>query len=134
MLNYRLIHDEGATTASTVTYLLPIVAVTLGAVVLGEPITWNLFAGTIIVLAGVALSQRRRTSALPALSQRLRASTCTVRSRRRARHAPFAIAADSVQYAANRTATSGARRGSATHHPRAASASRRSERRTPNQA
>ena len=27
LLNYRLIQDEGATTASTVTYLLPIVAV-----------------------------------------------------------------------------------------------------------
>jgi drug/metabolite transporter (DMT)-like permease len=58
-LNYQLIHDEGATTASTVTYLLPIVAVILGAIILAEPITWNLFAGTAIVLAGVALSERR---------------------------------------------------------------------------
>jgi drug/metabolite transporter (DMT)-like permease len=66
MLNYRLIHDEGATSASTVTYLLPIVAVILGAAVLGEAITWNLFAGTAIVLAGVALSERRRTPASPA--------------------------------------------------------------------
>lgn len=59
ILNYRLIQDEGATTASTVTYLLPIVAVVLGAIVLGEPITWNLFAGTAMVLAGVALSDKR---------------------------------------------------------------------------
>jgi drug/metabolite transporter (DMT)-like permease len=59
LLNYRLIQDEGATTASTVTYLLPIVAVVLGAIVLGEPITWNLFAGTAIVLAGVAASDKR---------------------------------------------------------------------------
>jgi len=51
-LHYDLIQDEGATTASAVTYLLPIVAVILGAVVLGEPITWNLFAGFAIVLAG----------------------------------------------------------------------------------
>jgi drug/metabolite transporter (DMT)-like permease len=58
-LNYQLIHDEGATTTSTVTYLLPIVAVILGAIILSEPITWNLFAGTAIVLAGVALSERR---------------------------------------------------------------------------
>jgi drug/metabolite transporter (DMT)-like permease len=66
-LNYQLIHDEGATTASTVTYLLPIVAVILGAIILSEPITWNLFAGTAIVLAGVALSERRfaRSPAVP---------------------------------------------------------------------
>ena len=62
LLNYRLIQDEGATTASTVTYLLPIVAVILGAIVLGEPITWNLFAGTAIVLAGVAFSDSRLSS------------------------------------------------------------------------
>jgi drug/metabolite transporter (DMT)-like permease len=61
LLNYQLIHDEGATTASTVTYLLPIVAVILGAIVLGEPITWNLFAGTAIVLTGVAASDKRFT-------------------------------------------------------------------------
>jgi drug/metabolite transporter (DMT)-like permease len=65
MLNYRLIQDEGATTASTVTYLLPIVAVTLGAAVLGEAITWNLFVGTTIILIGVALSERRRTTTMP---------------------------------------------------------------------
>jgi drug/metabolite transporter (DMT)-like permease len=62
LLNYRLIQDEGATTASTVTYLLPIVAVILGAIVLSEPITWNLFAGTAIVLAGVAISDSRLSS------------------------------------------------------------------------
>lgn len=59
VLNYRLIQDEGATTASTVTYLLPIVAVILGAIVLAEPITWHLFAGAAMVLAGVALSDKR---------------------------------------------------------------------------
>jgi drug/metabolite transporter (DMT)-like permease len=59
LLNYRLIQDEGATTASTVTYLLPIVAVILGAIVLGEPITWNLVVGTGVVLAGVAISDGR---------------------------------------------------------------------------
>jgi hypothetical protein len=63
-LYYRLIQDEGATSASTVTYLLPIIAVALGAAVLGETITWNLLVGTIIVLAGVALSERRRRPTL----------------------------------------------------------------------
>jgi len=59
VLNYRLIADEGATAASTVTYLLPIVAVVLGLVVLGEPLGWNLAFGALIVLVGVALSEGR---------------------------------------------------------------------------
>lgn len=59
VLNYHLIRDEGATTASVVTYLLPVVAVALGAAVLSEPVTWNLVAGGVLVLAGVGLSRRR---------------------------------------------------------------------------
>ncbi len=59
VLNYRLIGDEGATAASTVTYLIPIVAVLLGLAVLGEPVGWNLGAGALIVLIGVALSEGR---------------------------------------------------------------------------
>jgi len=45
VLNYRLIADQGAIAASTVTYLLPIVAVLLGLVVLGERASWNLALG-----------------------------------------------------------------------------------------
>jgi drug/metabolite transporter (DMT)-like permease len=59
LLNYRLIADEGATAASTVTYLLPIVAVLLGILALGEPLTWNVVAGTALILAGVALAEGR---------------------------------------------------------------------------
>jgi len=59
VLNYRLIEDDGATAASTVNYLLPIVAVALGIVVLSEPAAWNLFVGAVIILAGVALSEGR---------------------------------------------------------------------------
>lgn len=59
VLNYRLIADEGATAASTVTYLLPIVAVLLGLAVLAEPVGWNLAVGALIVLVGVALSEGR---------------------------------------------------------------------------
>ena len=66
ILNYRLIVDEGATSASTVTYLLPIVALTLGIVVLGEPIAWTLFAGTLLILLGIAVSEGRLTSVLGA--------------------------------------------------------------------
>jgi drug/metabolite transporter (DMT)-like permease len=59
LLNYRLIADEGATAASTVTYLLPIVAVLLGILALGEPLTWNVVVGTAVILAGVALAEGR---------------------------------------------------------------------------
>jgi drug/metabolite transporter (DMT)-like permease len=59
VLNYRLIADEGATAASTVTYLIPIVAVLLGLAVLGEPVAWSLAAGAVIVLVGVAVSEGR---------------------------------------------------------------------------
>jgi len=67
VLNYRLIADEGATAASTVTYLLPVVSVALGVAVLGEPATWHLLVGTVIVLAGIALVQQRRSRALSRL-------------------------------------------------------------------
>jgi drug/metabolite transporter (DMT)-like permease len=57
VLNYRLIADEGAVAASTVTYLIPVVAVVLGALILNEPLTWHLLAGGVIVLVGVAVSE-----------------------------------------------------------------------------
>jgi drug/metabolite transporter (DMT)-like permease len=56
-LNYRLIADEGPTTAAAVGYLLPVVAVSLGALVLGEPVGARVVAGTVIVLGGVALTR-----------------------------------------------------------------------------
>jgi drug/metabolite transporter (DMT)-like permease len=57
VLNYRLIADEGATAASTVTYLLPIVAVILGVLILSEPLSWNLALGGVVILVGVGLSE-----------------------------------------------------------------------------
>lgn len=60
VLNYRIIGDDGPVLASTVTYLLPVVAVVLGAFVLAEPVTRQLVAGVVIVLAGVALTRRRQ--------------------------------------------------------------------------
>jgi len=64
VINYRIITDDGPVLASTVTYLLPVVAVILGALVLAEPITLQLAAGVGVVLAGVALT--RPTSRDPA--------------------------------------------------------------------
>lgn len=58
-----LIRDVGATSASLVTFVVPVIAVALGAVALGEPVTWNLFAGAAVVIVGVALAEGRLTRA-----------------------------------------------------------------------
>ncbi|MER5192868.1 DMT family transporter [Streptomyces sp. NPDC002755] len=57
-LNYRLIADEGPTTAATVGYLLPVVSVALGAAVLDEQIGGRVLAGMAVVLVGVGLTRR----------------------------------------------------------------------------
>jgi drug/metabolite transporter (DMT)-like permease len=55
--NNRLV---GASGASMVTYLIPVFAVLVGVVVLGESLTWNQPAGALIVLAGITIAQGRR--------------------------------------------------------------------------
>jgi drug/metabolite transporter (DMT)-like permease len=62
VLNYQIIASVGATVASTVTYLLPIVAIILGFLVLGEHITLLDLAGIALILAGVALTRNRTTT------------------------------------------------------------------------
>lgn len=57
ILNHSLVHDVGATTASTVAYLIPLFSTAAGVAVLGEPLTWYEPVGGVIVIAGVALSQ-----------------------------------------------------------------------------
>lgn len=69
VVNYALIRHDGAASASLVSYLLPVVAIALGALFISEPLTWSLVAGTAAVLAGVALS-RRRDSANPDCGRR----------------------------------------------------------------
>ena len=59
VIYYGLVRDVGATTASTVTYVVPLVAVTLGVVALGESLRWNDFAGALIVLAGILVAEDR---------------------------------------------------------------------------
>ncbi|WP_424190272.1 DMT family transporter [Actinokineospora sp. G85] len=56
-INYRLIADEGATQATTVGYLLPVVSVLLGAVFLDEALTFRVVAGMAVVLVGVAMTR-----------------------------------------------------------------------------
>jgi drug/metabolite transporter (DMT)-like permease len=62
VLNYQIITREGATVASTVTYLLPAVAIVLGVAVLHETITPGTVGGIALVLAGTALARTRTRS------------------------------------------------------------------------
>ncbi len=74
-LHYRLIADEGATSAATVGYLLPVVSLTLGAVVLNESLTFRVVAGMAVVLVGVGLTRRqKRTNASSPLVEDARAA------------------------------------------------------------
>lgn len=57
--NTNVVAGWGATNASTVTYLTPLVGVALGVVVLAETVTWNQPLGAAAVLAGIAVSQGR---------------------------------------------------------------------------
>jgi drug/metabolite transporter (DMT)-like permease len=69
-INYAIVRARGATVASTVTYLMPVVSTALGAAVLGEALHWNQPVGAALLLFGIALSQGR----LPAIRRSVRAS------------------------------------------------------------
>lgn len=57
ILNFRVISRSDATTASTVTYLTPLVAVVAGAVLLDEHISWNQPVGGVLIVLGAATAQ-----------------------------------------------------------------------------
>jgi drug/metabolite transporter (DMT)-like permease len=57
--NTAIVNRWGATNASTVTYLTPLVGVVLGVVVLGEQASWNLPVGALVLVAGVVAAQGR---------------------------------------------------------------------------
>jgi len=60
LLNYQIISDDGPAAASVVTYLLPVVAVILGATVLQEPLQPQVLLGMAVVLVGVWLRRSDR--------------------------------------------------------------------------
>lgn len=70
--NTNVVAGWGATNASTVTYLTPVVGVALGIMVLGETISWNEPVGALVVIGGIAVGQGRlrapRPAAAPAAS------------------------------------------------------------------
>ena len=52
---YYLIHEIGPTRTSLVTYLFPVGGVILGVVFLNEQLTWQLVAGTLLIIASLAV-------------------------------------------------------------------------------
>ena len=58
VLYYRLVADVGPTTASFVTYLIPVFGVALGWALLDEAIGLNTLAGAVLVIGGITISER----------------------------------------------------------------------------
>jgi drug/metabolite transporter (DMT)-like permease len=66
LIHYGNIATMGATKASLVTYLIPVVAVVVGVVVLDEPFTWRLPIGGALTVAGIAaVTSMRAARAAP---------------------------------------------------------------------
>lgn len=59
LLSFTLMNAWGATRASLVTYLMPVVGLLLGSFVLDEPTDWRLLAGTALVVGGIAIVNAR---------------------------------------------------------------------------
>ena len=57
ILNFNVVREAGAQTASMVTYLVPVFAVVFGVTILGEPVSWHEPVGGALIIAGVALAQ-----------------------------------------------------------------------------
>lgn len=68
VLNYRTVAESGSTRASLVTYLVPVVAVSVGVLFLHEPFRLSLLVGGGLVVVGIALLQDRwrRVPPMPA--------------------------------------------------------------------
>lgn len=59
LLFFRLIAEVGPVRSTVITYVNPAVAVVLGVVFLGEPLTWGMALGFGLILAGSVLATRR---------------------------------------------------------------------------
>ncbi len=70
VIYYALIADLGATAASFVTYLIPVVGVVLGWLVLSESLGWLGLLGMLLIALGVSVSYGLHRRLLPALRRR----------------------------------------------------------------
>ncbi len=62
ILYYFIVATLGAVGASSVTYLPPVVALLIGALLVGEPIGWIDYVAASLILGGVFLLNRRRAA------------------------------------------------------------------------
>lgn len=53
---YRLVEIATPSYISTVSYLIPLVGVSLGVLVLGEQLAWNIYTGFAIILGGILIA------------------------------------------------------------------------------
>ncbi|MFH9741267.1 DMT family transporter [Streptomyces roseolus] len=62
LLQYGVVAEVGPTTASMVTYFIPVIATAAGVAFLDEHLAWNTPVGAAVVLLGAALTQTRASS------------------------------------------------------------------------
>lgn len=62
LLMYRLIHRTGPSFVAYSNYLVPVYAVLLGALLLGEALNWNVALALALILLGIAVSRWRPTA------------------------------------------------------------------------
>ncbi|MEZ8100395.1 DMT family transporter [Vibrio bivalvicida] len=55
LLYFKLVADEGAASALSVTFLIPVFGILWGTLILEEPIGWNTIVGTMLVLSGTMM-------------------------------------------------------------------------------
>lgn len=55
ILYFYVLQEWGATRTTLVTYVVPVVGVTVGVIFLGEQVDWRVIAGGILILSGVGL-------------------------------------------------------------------------------
>ena len=76
---FALIREVGSARATVITYLNPAVALALGIAVLGEPLTFGIAIGFVLIVLGSVLATRRAsgatTSPAPETRQRLMSSS-----------------------------------------------------------
>lgn len=68
VLMHAIVRAAGASTFSTVTYVIPVVSTTLGVVLLSEPLSWNEPVGAAVVLGAMWWSGGARRLRLPGVS------------------------------------------------------------------
>ena len=71
LLQYGLVVEVGPTIAQMVTYFIPVIATAAGVALLGEHLSWNTWVGTVVILAGAALTQTRARTSSTRVSRRI---------------------------------------------------------------